>query len=138
MIEIKTNNAIKACDEALKFLRRKVSDLDKKLETVKKESANAKKETSIWYKDIELFTYEDIQDLYGNGVIGEKKFDSLVKELEDKLSGNDKKDEIEILEYEIKFLNYFINETVGTKESELQKLGLSDDEILKMRYKGVL
>lgn len=126
-------NVVRACDEVVKSLYRKKTELEKKLEKVKSELNQEQKETSIIYKDYELFTYEDIQTLYGNGEITEKKFDSLVKELEDKLSGNDKVNQVDILEHEIKFLGYFINETIGTKESELQKLGFSDEQIIKMR-----
>ncbi len=125
-------NSIKACEEVLKFLKRKASDIEKKLNEAKEECT--KHITCfVIYKDYELYTYEDIQALYGNGVITEKKFDSLVQELEEKVSGNDKVNQVAILEQELKIVLYFIKETVGTKESELQKLGYTDEEIIKMR-----
>ena len=125
-------NSIKACEEVLKFLKRKANDIEKKLNEAKEECT--KHITCfVIYKDYELYTYEDIQALYGNGVITEKKFDSLVQELEEKVSGNDKVNQVAILEQELKIVLYFIKETVGTKESELQKLGYTDEEIIKMR-----
>lgn len=125
-------NSLKACEEVLKFLKRKANDIEKKLNEAKEECT--KHVTCfVIYKDYELYTYEDIQALYGNGVITEKKFDSLVQELEEKVSGNDKVNQVAILEQELKIVLYFIKETVGTKESELQKLGYTDEEIIKMR-----
>lgn len=125
-------NSIKACEEVLKFLKRKANDIEKKLNEAKEECT--KHITCfVIYKDYELYTYEDIQALYGNGVITEKKFDSLVQELEEKVSGNDKVNQVAILEQELKIVLYFIKEAVGTKESELQKLGYTDEEIIKMR-----
>ena len=127
-------NVVKACDEVLKVLHRKANDLEKKL-TEAKEECTKHLTCFVVYKDYELYTYEDIQALYGNGEITEKKFESLAQELEDKVSGNDKVNKVEILEYQIKFMNYFIREMSGTLESELQKLGFTDEQILKMRYK---
>lgn len=127
-------NVVKACDDVLKFLRRKANDLEKKLNEAKEECT--KHSTCfVIYKDYELYTYEDIQALYGNGVISEKKFESLAQELEDKVSGNDHVNQVDILEHEIKFVDYLIKEIVGTQESELQKLGYTDEEIIKMRIK---
>lgn len=125
-------NVVKACDETLKFLKRKVNDLEKKLEAAKKETTQHST-CFVVYKDYILYTYEDIQALYGNGEISSRKFDSLAKELEDQISGNDYVNAVEILEYEIKFLRYCIRDIANTKESELQKLGYTDEQILKMR-----
>jgi len=128
-----TSNVIVACDDVLKMLHKKEKDLEKKLNIVKDERQTQEK-ICVIYKDFELYSYKDIQDLYGVGEITEKKFDSLVKELEDKVSGNAKTKEIEKLGYEIKFIKHFIQEMLGTKESELQKLGYTDEEIVKMMY----
>ena len=127
----KTSNVIVALDEVLKMLHKKEKDLEKKLNIAKDERQTQEK-ICVVYKDFELYSFEDIQELYGVGEITEKKFDSLVKELKDKTSGNAKTNEIEKLEYEIKFINHFIKEMAGTKESELQKLGYTDEEIVKM------
>lgn len=127
-------NVVKACDETLKTLRRKRNELEKKLESAKNECTQHST-CFVTYKDYELYTYEDIQALYGNGEITEKKFEALAQELEDQVSGNDKVNQAEILEYQIKFLNHCIRDIENTKESELQKLGYTDEEILKMRFK---
>ena len=125
-------NVVKACDEVLKMLHKKANDLEKKLNEAKDERSQHLT-CFVVYKDYELYTYEDIQALYGNGEISEKKFESLAQELEDKVSGNDIVNKVEILEYELKFINHFIRDMEGTKECELQKLGWTDEQINKMR-----
>lgn len=75
----------------------------------------------INYKDFELYSINDIQDLYGNGYITENRYNMLIEELNKKRAEATLEYKIDKLEYKIKYYKFFLNSLYGTLESEKGK-----------------
>lgn len=104
----------------------------KALESIKKhlDKFNYKKPSArsiphVKYKDYDLYTYEDIQTLYGYGEITALKFDKLTKKLEDMKN----KQNNDILESQKFYVNYLKRQIEDEINSCLKDLGYSDEEI---------
>lgn len=80
----------------------------------------------VKYKDYDLYTYEDIHELYGYGEITELKFNKLTKQLEDK-----KNKQTSILENQKFYMEYLKQQINDEIRNCLKDLGYSNEEIIK-------
>lgn len=113
----------------------------KALESIKKylDKFNYKKHSArsiphIKYKDYDLYTYEDIQTLYGYGDITALKFDKLTKKLEDMKN----KQNNDILESQKFYVNYLKRQIDDEIRNCLKDLEYSDEDIIKYMLNEIL
>ena len=88
----------------------------------------------VKYKDYDLYTYEDIQTLYGYGDITALKFDKLTKKLEDMKN----KQNNDILESQKFYVNYLKRQIDDEIRNCLKDLGYSDEDITKYMLNEIL
>lgn len=102
------NYVVIACEEILSTLERKYNKVDKLLKEIKTQEEADLSKVFITYKEYELYTYEDIQTLYGEGVISSTRFDKLYDELKDKRAMASPKEQIGVYENELRILGNLI------------------------------
>lgn len=88
----------------------------------------------VKYKDYDLYTYEDIQTLYGYGEITALKFDKLTKKLEDMKN----KQNNDILESQKFYVNYLKRQIDDEIRNCLKDLEYSDEDITKYMLNEIL
>lgn len=116
-----SRECVTAIDDIVKEINKKIKKLEKEKDNLENERKDFKESVCVVYKDSELYTYEDIQELYAYGIITENKFEKLVNELENLKATSSTDFQIEVLEYKIYYYNYFKKSLLNTKEMELEK-----------------
>ena len=113
---------IKACTQLKGDLDRKLTQLETRYNELKDDVVEVCTEQTIWYKDYEIKSQNDIDDLFAYDII-----DSKEKEiLEDKLDlatnpERNKSYELQVLEAKIKVLNFQRKELQDTIDLERRK-----------------
>lgn len=75
---------MQALEEILKTIKKQISNEERNLQGVRSANQTAQSLVHITYKGYELYSYEDIQTLYANAEITEKRMEILYNELMDK------------------------------------------------------
>lgn len=117
------NNEIEINIKAAVELKKKLYQLKKKFEK-KSDSILEKREAHeesvlLTYDGYEIRSYDDIQDLYGNGIISSRRMDLLNQQLSDALFYDIS--EVDIIYKEIDYIEFFIRELNGTIDMEQKK-----------------
>ena len=104
-----------------------LESIKKHLNKFKFKKPSARSIPHVKYKDYDLYTYEDIHELYGYGEITALKFDKLTKKLEDMKN----KQNNDILESQKFYINYLKRQIEDEIRNCLKDLGYSDEDIIK-------
>ena len=121
-MKVATKPIIKACTQLKGDLDRKLTQLETRYNELKDDVVEVCTEQTIWYKDYEIKSQNDIDDLFAYDII-----DSKEKEiLEDKLDlatnpERNKSYELQVLEAKIKVLNFQRKELQDTIDLETRK-----------------
>ena len=121
-MKVATKPIIKACTQLKGDLDRKLTQLETRYNELKDDVVEVCTEQKIWYKDYEIKSQNDIDDLFAYDII-----DSKEKEiLEDKLDlatnpERNKSYELQVLEAKIKVLNFQRKELQDTIDLETRK-----------------
>lgn len=93
--------------------------LEKKADSILEKRESHEEATVITYDGYEIHSYEDIQDLYGNGIISSRRMDLLNQQLMDAMFYDIS--EADLLFKEIWYIEFFIKELDNTIEMEQKK-----------------
>ena len=111
--------AIKAAVDLKNFLYKTKLKLEKKADSILEKREAHEETVLITYHGYEIRTYEDIQDLYGNGIISSRRMDLLNQQLADAMFYDIS--EADIIFKKIYYLEYFIKGLSNTIEMEQKK-----------------
>lgn len=121
-MKVATKPIIKACTQLKGDLDRKLTQLETRYNELKDDVIEVCTEQTIWYKDYEIKSQNDIDDLFAYDIIDSKEKEILKDKLD--LATNPERNksyELQVLEAKIKVLNFQRKELQDTIDLETRK-----------------
>ena len=114
--------SIAACEDIIKICNKQIEKVEKEINQWKQNKEDFQLSVSFKYKDFEIKTYEDIDDLIANDYITASQHEKLYNKLMDLRKTSDIDYKIRVLEHKLMYWKYFRSNMVNTKECEEERL----------------